>query len=90
MEIPPKRMTAFTEESVTFRYKLNAIPKPTITWFHDGVMVDAAADYIELGDNYLTVKDLIRADKGMYQIRVSNSMGDAQASLELLVLGKAL
>ena len=47
--------------------------------------MDLDESYIEYGDNFLTVKELIDSDAGMYQARAKNRYGDAQISVELLV-----
>jgi len=85
---PPLRVNSFVDESVTFNFKVTGTPKPKMTWYRDGVPIWASADYVDFFDDRIVVKDLIDSDRGMYQARASNSMGDAEFSLELLVLPK--
>ena len=79
-------MTARLGGEATFKFQLSGSPKPKVEWFRDGMKLDLNDDdYIEYGDDFLKVKDLIDSDSGMYQARASNKWGDSQISLELLI-----
>ena len=84
--LPQRRVSSELDGSPKFTFKVVGNPKPKITWYHDGTIVDASADYIDLGEDYLIVMDIIQADRGMYQARASNAVGDAQVSSELLII----
>lgn len=86
LKVPPKKVNSVEGGSATFNFQLSGVPTPTVYWYHDGVLLDASADYIDFGTDYVTVKDLIKADSGMYQLRAVSPSGVAQTSLELLVL----
>ena len=78
-------MTAIIAGEAKFKFQLIGSPKPKVEWFRDGVKLDLQENYINYGDDYLTVKELMDSDAGMYQARATNEWGDTQISLELLI-----
>ena len=79
-------MNGYESKSVTVNFKVTGTPKPEVTWYHDGVLLDASSDFATFTDSSLTLSELILADAGMYQAYASNGYGSADISFELLVL----
>ena len=84
--VPPPRVTAYEEETVTFNFNIIGNPAPKVTWYRDGIAIIASDNYADQQKDKLVLKDLITYDSGMYQARAVNEMGEAELSLELLIL----
>lgn len=66
-------------------------PKPTITWTKDGSALKQTTR-VNVADTAhhttLTIKDATREDCGMYNIAVANVLGQAEATVEIIILEK--
>ena len=78
--------TNITEgEGVYFKIKVNGVPRPTVTWYHDGQPV--RADYareIE-ADGSLTIPSTELKHSGVYKAVVANQHGSEEREIKLTV-----
>lgn len=68
----------FESLSTSYFVQASGIPRPDATWTRDGVELKASDRVIisDDGDTYrLEVKDLVIADGGLYQCKISNRLG---------------
>ena len=71
-------------ERVTFTCVVEGIPTPTVTWYHNGVQLNAGG-VISISGNTLTISSLAFRYTGMYQCLASNVVGRTQCSWALQV-----
>uniref|UniRef100_A0A8C1MU22 Titin n=1 Tax=Cyprinus carpio TaxID=7962 RepID=A0A8C1MU22_CYPCA len=71
--------------------RISGHPKPTITWTKDGSVLKQTTR-VNVADTAhhttLTIKDATREDGGMYNIAVANVLGQAEATVEIIILEK--
>uniref|UniRef100_A0A671KJU4 Titin n=1 Tax=Sinocyclocheilus anshuiensis TaxID=1608454 RepID=A0A671KJU4_9TELE len=71
--------------------RISGHPKPTITWTKDGSALKQTTR-VNVADTAhhttLTIKDATREDGGMYNIAVANVLGQAEATVEIIILEK--
>lgn len=78
-------------EDVTFTIPFTGAPKPEAEWFTSGTLVKSTPRKKKtLGEDSatLTIKKVIDEDAGEYTIKLTNPLGDVQASLTLIILSK--
>ncbi|XP_012936570.1 contactin [Aplysia californica] len=70
-----------------------AAPLPTYTWFRDNVDLGLVAGQFAEDDHYklllngnLMIQDITQSDQGKYKCRVTNELGEAEDSSDLLVM----
>ncbi|XP_038065170.1 neural cell adhesion molecule 2-like isoform X2 [Patiria miniata] len=75
---------------MTLYCQATGIPKPSFTWFKDDRAIARVADthFQEGWDGYLRVTEVIGSDKGLYQCRAVNDVGEAfSEAFNLVVTG---
>lgn len=80
-------------EDVTFTIPFSGAPKPVAEWFTSGTVVKAGPRKEKtIGEDSaeLTIKKVVDDDAGEYTIKLTNPVGDVQASLTLIILSKYL
>ncbi|CAH1789046.1 unnamed protein product, partial [Owenia fusiformis] len=81
---------AFEGASARFRCKAQGQPRPTATWYKDGVQLEAGEKYaISSHEGTLTlyVHDLTGHDAGQYTCQISNDLGSCSTTGDLIVQG---
>ncbi|XP_056388612.1 nexilin isoform X4 [Hyla sarda] len=85
---PLKNMTVVDGEPVRFTVKISGEPKPAVTWWFEGEMLQDSEDYqyIERGETYcLYLPETFPEDEGEYMCKVVNSRGTAASSCILSI-----
>ncbi|KAM5147953.1 nexilin isoform 5-T6 [Mantella aurantiaca] len=85
---PLKNMSVVDGEPVRFTVKLTGEPKPEVTWWFEGEMLQDSEDYqyIERGETYcLYLPETFPEDEGEYMCKVVNSRGTAASSCILSI-----
>ncbi|XP_056388610.1 nexilin isoform X2 [Hyla sarda] len=89
---PLKNMTVVDGEPVRFTVKISGEPKPAVTWWFEGEMLQDSEDYqyIERGETYcLYLPETFPEDEGEYMCKVVNSRGTAASSCILSIESKS-
>lgn len=78
-------------EIVRLKVSVTGRPQPTVTWFHNGDML-YPNNRVELASTekyaMLRIIEAQREDRGEYQIKAKNSIGDDSASFLVTITGK--
>ncbi|KAG9482989.1 hypothetical protein GDO78_009104 [Eleutherodactylus coqui] len=85
---PLKNMSVVDGEPVRFTVKITGEPKPEVTWWFEGEMLQDSEDYqyIDRGETYcLYLPETFPEDEGEYMCKVVNSRGTAASSCILSV-----
>ncbi|KAG8437197.1 hypothetical protein GDO86_008043 [Hymenochirus boettgeri] len=85
---PLKNMSVVDGEPVRFTVKVTGEPKPKITWWFEGEMLQDCEDYqyIERGETYcLYLPETFPEDEGEYMCKAVNSRGTAASSCILSI-----
>ncbi|XP_072275611.1 nexilin isoform X4 [Pyxicephalus adspersus] len=85
---PLKNMSVVDGEPVRFTVKITGEPKPEVTWWFEGEMLQDSEDYqyIERGETYcLYLPETFPEDEGEYMCKVVNSRGTAASSCILSI-----
>ncbi|KAG8555338.1 hypothetical protein GDO81_017669 [Engystomops pustulosus] len=85
---PLKNMSVVDGEPVRFTVKVIGEPKPEVTWWFEGEMLQDSEDYqyIERGETYcLYLPETFPEDEGEYMCKVVNSRGTAASSCILSI-----
>ncbi|KAM4640923.1 nexilin isoform 2-T2 [Discoglossus pictus] len=85
---PLKNMSVVDGEPVRFTVKITGEPKPKVTWWFEGEMLQDCEDYqyIERGETYcLYLPETFPEDDGEYMCKVVNSRGTAASSCILSI-----
>ncbi|XP_075038058.1 nexilin isoform X8 [Mixophyes fleayi] len=85
---PLKNMSVVDGEPVRFTVKISGEPKPEVTWWFEGEMLQDSEDYqyIERGETYcLYLPETFPEDEGEYMCKVVNSRGTAASSCILSI-----
>ncbi|XP_018113666.1 nexilin isoform X2 [Xenopus laevis] len=88
---PLKNMSVVDGEPVRFTVKITGEPKPSVTWWFEGEMLQDCEDYqyIERGETYcLYLPETFPEDDGEYMCKVVNSRGTAASSCILSIESK--
>lgn len=78
-------------EDVSFTVPFTGAPKPDAEWFTSGTVVkQTPRKKKQIGEDSasLTIKKVVDEDSGEYVIKLTNPVGDVQASLTLVILSK--
>ncbi|XP_072275609.1 nexilin isoform X2 [Pyxicephalus adspersus] len=89
---PLKNMSVVDGEPVRFTVKITGEPKPEVTWWFEGEMLQDSEDYqyIERGETYcLYLPETFPEDEGEYMCKVVNSRGTAASSCILSIESKS-
>ncbi|XP_063795085.1 nexilin isoform X2 [Pseudophryne corroboree] len=89
---PLKNMSVVDGEPVRFTVKVSGEPKPEVTWWFEGEMLQDCEDYqyIERGETYcLYLPETFPEDEGEYMCKVVNSRGTAASSCILSIESKS-
>lgn len=87
----PKITSERDGELIIMEVRVKAKPKPTITWYHDGVLVSKSSRITqtiieERNDTYTLRMEINKADiddSGLYKCNVKNTAGESNANLTL-------
>ncbi|KAM4722382.1 nexilin isoform 9-T9 [Rhinophrynus dorsalis] len=85
---PLKNMSVVDGEPVRFTVKITGEPKPEVTWWFEGELLQDCEDYqyIERGETYcLYLPETFPEDEGEYICKVVNSRGTAASSCILSI-----
>ena len=82
----PQNRIAHVNSDNHFQCDIVGSPRPEIIWMKDG-MVIKPSDYFKIIDKkHLSILGLLSSDAGMYQCFGNNSIGNVQASVQLMVV----
>ena len=76
---PSNDLEKLVGERVSFTCVVEGIPTPTVTWYHNGVQLNASG-LISISGNTITISNLTVGHTGMYQCFASNEVGSTQHS----------
>nr|XP_046248186.1 nexilin isoform X2 [Scatophagus argus] len=85
---PLKNQSVVDSEPVRFTVKINGEPKPEVTWWFEGEMLQDCEDYqyIERGETYcLYLPETFPEDEGEYMCKAVNSRGTAASTCILTI-----
>ncbi|RXN00575.1 Nexilin [Acipenser ruthenus] len=85
---PLKNQSVVDAEPVRFTVKINGEPKPEVTWWFEGEMLQDCEDYqyIERGETYcLYLPETFPEDEGEYMCKAVNSRGTAASTCILTI-----
>ncbi|KAM7012434.1 nexilin [Tautogolabrus adspersus] len=88
---PLKNQSVVDSEPVRFTVKITGEPKPEVTWWFEGEMLQDCEDYqyIERGETYcLYLPETFPEDEGEYMCKAVNSRGTAASTCILTVESK--
>ncbi|XP_029906363.1 nexilin [Myripristis murdjan] len=89
---PLKNQSVVDAEPVRFTVKITGEPKPEVTWWFEGEMLQDCEDYqyIERGETYcLYLPETFPEDEGEYMCKAVNSRGTAASTCILTIESKA-
>ena len=81
---PSNDLEKLVKERVSFTCVVEGIPTPTVTWYHNGVQLNASG-VISISGNTLNISNLTVGHTGMYQCFANNVVGRTQRSWALQV-----
>ncbi|XP_030429355.1 nexilin isoform X5 [Gopherus evgoodei] len=85
---PLKNISVVDSEPVRFTVKITGEPKPEVTWWFEGEMLQDSEDYqyIERGETYcLYLPETFPEDEGEYMCKAVNSRGTAASTCILTI-----
>ncbi|XP_025057392.1 nexilin isoform X6 [Alligator sinensis] len=85
---PLKNISVVDSEPVRFTVKITGEPKPEVTWWFEGEMLQDSEDYqyIERGDTYcLYLPETFPEDEGEYMCKAVNSRGTSASTCILTI-----
>ncbi|XP_053481917.1 nexilin isoform X1 [Ictalurus furcatus] len=85
---PLKNQTVVDSEPVRFTVKITGEPKPEVTWWFEGELLQDCEDYqyIERGETYcLYLPETFPEDEGEYMCKAVNSRGSAASTCILTI-----
>uniref|UniRef100_A0A8C4S1X9 Nexilin n=1 Tax=Erpetoichthys calabaricus TaxID=27687 RepID=A0A8C4S1X9_ERPCA len=88
---PLKNLSVVDAEPVRFTVKITGEPKPEVTWWFEGEMLQDCEDYqyIERGETYcLYLPETFPEDEGEYMCKAVNSRGTAASTCILTIESK--
>ncbi|KAM9761560.1 nexilin isoform 1-T1 [Menidia menidia] len=88
---PLKNQSVVDSEPVRFTVKITGEPKPEVTWWFEGEMLQDCEDYqyIERGETYcLYLPETFPEDEGEYMCKAVNSRGTAASTCILTIESK--
>uniref|UniRef100_A0A2D4I1B3 Nexilin n=1 Tax=Micrurus lemniscatus lemniscatus TaxID=129467 RepID=A0A2D4I1B3_MICLE len=88
---PLKNVSVVDSEPVRFTVKITGEPKPEVTWWFEGEMLQDCEDYqyIERGETYcLYLPETFPEDEGEYMCKAVNSRGTAASTCILTIESK--
>uniref|UniRef100_A0A8C3SZJ1 Nexilin n=2 Tax=Chelydra serpentina TaxID=8475 RepID=A0A8C3SZJ1_CHESE len=89
---PLKNVSVVDSEPVRFTVKMTGEPKPEVTWWFEGEMLQDSEDYqyIERGETYcLYLPETFPEDEGEYMCKAVNSRGTAASTCILTIESKS-
>lgn len=89
---PLKNQTVVDSEPVRFTVKITGEPKPEVTWWFEGELLQDCEDYqyIERGETYcLYLPETFPEDEGEYMCKAVNSRGSAASTCILTIESKS-
>lgn len=88
---PLRNQTVVDSEPVRFTVKITGEPKPEVTWWFEGELLQDCEDYqyIERGETYcLYLPETFPEDEGEYMCKAVNSRGSAASTCILTIESK--
>lgn len=88
---PLKNQSVVDSEPVRFTVKITGEPKPEVTWWFEGEMLQDCEDYqyIDRGETYcLYLPETFPEDEGEYMCKAVNSRGTAASTCILTIESK--
>lgn len=88
---PLKNQTVVDSEPVRFTVKITGEPKPEVTWWFEGELLQDCEDYqyIERGETYcLYLPETFPEDEGEYMCKAVNSRGSSASTCILTIESK--
>jgi len=78
-------------ERIEFKVRFTGFPRPKITWFHDGTVIDSTNDIkvtidYERGESMLIIVEIFPEDEGEYTCSASNEYGEIITTCRLTVI----
>lgn len=89
---PLRNQTVVDSEPVRFTVKITGEPKPEVTWWFEGELLQDCEDYqyIERGETYcLYLPETFPEDEGEYMCKAVNSRGSAASTCILTIESKS-
>lgn len=82
----PQNMYVNEGEPAVLPCTTYGIPPPTVGWLKDGEPIRIGSFYELVGGESLRINVVIKQDTGFYQCVADSEVGNAQASMQLIVL----
>ena len=83
--IQPVDTVAIAGSSTVLECAVNGIPKPRITWFHNGTPVVFENQYSFIGESNLKIEPVSVSDAGVYVCHAQGGDGTEETQAELAV-----
>ena len=78
-------LTKTQGQTVQLTCTITGDPHPTVTWYHDGVLL--TNPQLSNNDSRLTLSPVLKNHEGIYVCRAVNNLGSSNDSISLTVLG---
>ena len=78
-------LTKTQGQTVQLTCTITGDPYPTVTWYHDGVVL--TNPQLSNNDSTLTLSPVLKSHEGIYVCRAINNLGSSNDSISLIVLG---
>ncbi len=71
---------------VEFECEVDGIPRPRITWLHNGDVITPTNYFQITGGHNLKILGVIPSDAGMYQCFAENEVSSIEASAQMMIM----
>ena len=83
-------MTALTNTSITIKCPVSGVPKPTVTWTKDGLVIPNGGKYKVQEDGSLVISEADGDDNGQYTCTADSVAGKDSKSSMVKINGKMI
>lgn len=80
-------VTAASNTTITIRCPVRGVPKPTVVWQRDGMLITEGGRFSIANDNTLDIKGAISQDSSKYTCIVQSEFGKDSTSSILQIIG---
>ncbi|XP_071140063.1 neogenin-like isoform X13 [Mytilus edulis] len=93
--VPPKfhqqplNRIAHKNSDIEFKCDIIGSPQPEVVWMKDGQLLKPSDYFHIIEKKHLRILGLMESDAGMYQCFGNNSVGNVQASVQLMVVNQS-
>ena len=82
----PKSVVKQVNADVEFECEVDGIPKPRITWLHNGDVITPTSYFQIIDGHNLKILGIVESDAGMYQCFAENEVGSIKASAQMVIV----